>query len=54
MRWPQIVIIVLMAMSTGMALVKHGEPRNAKYNFWVELISNLIMAGLLWFGGFWG
>lgn len=53
MGWPQIVWIVISAMGIGIALVKHGEPRE-KYNFWVTLISLGIEILILWKGGFFG
>ena len=53
MGWPQIVIIAFLAMDTGMSLAMHGKPREGKYNFWVSLISNGLLALLMWYGGFW-
>lgn len=37
-----ITYIVLFAMSLGINLVKHGEPREDEHNFWVSLIAGLI------------
>lgn len=53
MGWPQIVWIVLSAIGIGIALVKHGEPRE-NYNFWVTLISLGFEMMILWKGGFFG
>jgi uncharacterized membrane protein len=33
-----ITMIVLGALSLGMSLSKHGEPKKEKYNFWATLI----------------
>lgn len=48
----RITLIVLMAMSVGMHLAKHGERRNDKYNFWYALFGAGINLLLLWGGGF--
>ena len=49
---PQIIVIVLYILSLGLALGKHGQPRNDKYNFGVTLIATSIMIALLYWGGF--
>ena len=49
---PQIILVGLLAMSTGMYLAKHGEPRDDTYNFWYALLSDAIILGLLYWGGF--
>jgi len=53
MGWPQIVIIVLLAMDVGLYLANHGKDKIGKYNFWIALISDGIFATILWLGGFW-
>lgn len=52
MEAPQIVYIVLASMSLGIHLVKHGEDRNKKYDFWGELIGSGIIISILYWGGF--
>ena len=54
MGWPQIVWIILTAMGLGCSMVKHGEPKEGKENFWTVLIANAFVAYLLWQGGFFG
>ena len=54
MQWPQIVVIVLMAMGVTVHLVKNGEPSNTKFNFLAKLGATAIWAGLLYAGGFFG
>lgn len=54
MKWPQITLIVWMAMSAGINLVKHGEPRNDTYNFIATAIALGIEAWVLYKGGFFG
>lgn len=52
MKAPQIIMVVLIAMSLGIHLANHGEPKDGTYNFWLELISEAIMVSLLFWGGF--
>ena len=52
-KWPQIVIIVIMSLNCGIDLVQHGKEIKGTYSFWKTLINNLIFAALLGFGGFW-
>jgi len=54
MRAPQIILIILLAMSLSFNLIKHGEPRKAEYNFWITLFSTVMTVALLWWGGFFG
>ena len=49
---PQIIYIVLMGISLGVALIKHGEPREHNYHFGLSLLGALISVGLLYWGGF--
>lgn len=52
MKWPQITLIVMYALSLGIHLSKHGEERTDKYNFWNSLASVTIIFVLLNAGGF--
>jgi len=52
-HWPQITLLILMALGVGLASAKHGEPQ-PRYNAGVTIISTIILGVLLWFGGFWG
>ena len=54
MKAPQIIMIVIQAIETGMHLAKHGEPKEYPYNFWTALLSDAIVFGCLWWGGFFG
>ncbi len=51
MRWPQIAVIVLYALSLGITLSKDGQPQ-PPYNFWTSLLGIGIQVGLLIAGGF--
>jgi len=48
---PQIILIVLMAVSLGITIAKDGTDREP-YNAWQSVISIVIMVLLLWWGGF--
>lgn len=53
MEWPQITVIVLMALNTGIALAKHGEQKLIpNYNILESLFDSTIVLALLVFGGF--
>lgn len=51
--WPQILMIIYMASSLGCELSDHGKERTGKYSFWWAVLSWLIIAVLLDWGGFW-
>lgn len=51
MAWPQITYIVIAALSLGIVLARHGEPREA-YSFWHAVTNSAISFGLLYAGGF--
>ena len=52
MKAPQILTIVLFAMSLGLSLARHGKPKKGKENFWAALIAAAMEIGLLIWGGF--
>ncbi|MGL5330362.1 MAG: hypothetical protein ACRDD7_13920 [Peptostreptococcaceae bacterium] len=49
---PQILIIVLYALSLGIHLTNHGKDRKDKYDFWTSMVSAGMVFGLLYWGGF--
>jgi hypothetical protein len=49
---PQIIMIVWIALSLGVALARHGEYHDGKYNFFVTLIVVIIEIFVLYRGGF--
>lgn len=51
MNWPQITMIVLLALGVGISMAKHGESR-PPYNGTVAIVAAAINAGLLYAGGF--
>lgn len=53
MRAPQIIIIVIMALSVTVNAVKHGEQKTDRYHVGFTLIAIAIEAAVLWWGGFW-
>ena len=50
--WPQIVMLLLTAMSFGIVLSKHGKPRD-NYNIFYYLCDSSLALWLLYEGGFW-
>ena len=50
---PQVIMIVLLALGSGLSWAQHKKPREPN-NAWVQLASTLIVVALLWWGGFWG
>lgn len=49
---PQIIYVVLLAMSLGINWVNHDKQKTGFYNFGETLISVIIILGLLYWGGF--
>jgi len=52
-HWPQITIIVSLALNFGIALAKHGQPRSP-FNVGFTLLNIVISVTVLYFGGFFG
>jgi uncharacterized lipoprotein YehR (DUF1307 family) len=52
MSAPQVVMLVLWAMSFGVAACRDGEPRTGNYSLIATGISILISYALLYWGGF--
>ena len=50
--WPQIVYLIITAMGVGLALARHGKPKEGKDNFWVSLIATSAVWYLLYVGHF--
>ena len=48
----QILVAVLFAFDILENLLKHGEDKGRKYNFWSELVNVFIWAMILKGGGF--
>lgn len=51
MQWPQITLIVLMAMTVTAHAIKHGQPRS-DFDVLIKLIDVSIISSLLYAGGF--
>ena len=49
----EILQLVLMAASVGMAVAKHGEPREGYWSLWTTLAATLIQAAILYMAGMW-
>lgn len=48
---PEILLIGLILLSLGNAAARHGQQR-PRWNFPADLLANLILFGLLFWGGF--
>ena len=48
----QRVVIVLFSLNIFNNLIRHGQDKNEKYNFWVEIVNTYIWVILLKGGGF--
>lgn len=46
-----IIILIIYAINLGITIAKNGDPKDGKYNFWVELISTCIMFTLMYCAG---
>ena len=49
---PQIIMIVMLALTLFTNIANHNKPREGKYNAWQALISIAIQVSLLAWGGF--
>lgn len=49
---PQVIMIVLYAITLLLSAHNHGKPYEYNKNFWGELVSVAIVFGLLIWGGF--
>ena len=52
MKAPQIIMIVLYALSLGTEITKHGKITEQKHNFWISLLGVAISVSILIWGGF--
>ena len=49
---PQIIMIVMLALTLFVSVVEHNKPREGKYNVWQTLVGIAIQISLLTWGGF--
>ena len=54
MGWPQIIWIILATVGLTHDLMKHGERKTGTHSFWSGSFAIALMAGLLYWGGFFG
>ena len=52
MGWPQIIWVCMAGIGLGVHIAKHGEPNVQKFHAGAKLVYVLLMAGLLYWGGF--
>lgn len=51
MNWAGITLIVIYALSLGVNLQQHGQPKEGKHSFWVALVSTGIVMFLIYMAG---
>lgn len=52
--WPQLTLLVLLAIEVGINIGKHGEPKpNPNHHAGIALLGAGIVITILWWGGFW-
>lgn len=51
---PQIIVIVIFGIASGIGLAKYGEKHTSTYGWGDILTPWVVMAPLLWWGGFFG
>lgn len=51
--WPQFTVAGLFLLSLGIGIEQSGKPKSGNHNFGVDFTSVLLMAWLLYMGGFW-
>ena len=51
MNWVGVTLLCLMTLSLGMDLVRHGQKKTGKHNFWSSLLATLIVLTIYYFGG---
>ncbi len=49
---PQIFYLVMVALGLGISLSEHGKPREGKHNLLSAVIANIVLAAILYWGGF--
>ena len=52
MHLPQIILVIMYAISIIIIATQHGKPKEGNYNVIASLVSTGIMFGLLIWGGF--
>lgn len=50
---PQIIMFSLLLIGAGISMANNGQKQTGTYNVVDWLIGSCIVAGLLWWGGFW-
>jgi hypothetical protein len=52
MKTPAILWLLIAALGIGVNVAEHGKPKTGTYNLGVALLTVLIDASLLYWGGF--
>ena len=49
---PQLVYLALLFIGIGLAWERHGKPKEGDNNAWIDLISQMVIILILYWGGF--
>lgn len=49
---PQIILCIVFSITVGIAIYKHGETKESKYNAYGEIATSLFWLLILAWGGF--
>lgn len=50
--WPEGIFLALTFMALGLSMSRHGQTRAVTENFAGSFVANMIVIGLLYWGGF--
>lgn len=50
--YPQAIYLVLMLLADVLAIAKHGQPRDVKYNGPLSVLGTIVGCAILYWGGF--
>lgn len=49
----QVILIAIYALSIGVNMALHGEPKTGRHSVWGSLIGTALVFSILYTGGFW-
>ena len=50
--WPQAIYLILVLVSLGVNIERHGKSRTVTENAWTSAIATVLVVALLMWGGF--
>lgn len=52
--WPQVIFCIWIGTGLGICAAKNGQPREGKFSFTGSVMRSVLLAALLYWGGFFG